>query len=135
MASSSLFWPVEARIVRAAQEAMFPPDIGLPVPDAPERIASVMDDARPIVRLLVRLSVWALEVSPLLAHGARFTRMDPARRGAWLGRLVASERPAARSLGMAIRTLVASVVYDDPAVLDALGYDLADRRGPAVRRH
>ena len=113
---TALFSEREARVLRAAQEVVLPAALA-PFPDVVPRIEQVLSDAKPVMRTIIRLAVWALELSPLVSHGTRFSRLDPPRRTAWLERL---REGRGRTLFALFKVLLQTVAYDDPAVVRSL---------------
>jgi hypothetical protein len=117
-----LFGALEARALRAAQEAFIAGASGIEPPDVVARLTTVFADAKPVTRVLVRALAWWLELSPLPRRLRRFSSLALADRIAWLDRLRgASGGGVARTVYSVLKVLVQTVVYDDPAVLRSLG--------------
>ncbi len=74
-----------------------------------------------------------LEWLPLLRYGRRLSRLDPARRLAFLERVEAAPLVVVRRGFWGLRTLILMGYYGRPAAAAAIGYR-ADPRGWEVRR-
>lgn len=124
--------PRDLAVLDAVQEAFFP-DGGELLPGGAShlgrRLEEFFAEAKPVMRFAVRMLLLVLELSPLLHHRARFSRLPCDARITWLRRLMASPRPGIRALALIPKLLAQIVVYDDPAFLRAEG--LPDPCGPA----
>lgn len=114
------------------------------VPEAGHLGPSEWDDVEAIIaRALARrprrlrrqfaLLLILLEWLPVLRYGRRLSRLDPARRLAFLERLEAAPLVLVRRGFWGLRTLIQMGYYGRPAAAAAIGYR-ADPRGWEVRR-
>lgn len=121
---SATFAPREKRILASLQEAFFPDGASL-LSGGRDHLGDTLDrffaDAKPVLVFGVRLLLGALELSPLLHRGSRFSRLPLEERVTWIAQLMASPRPGVRALGMIPKLLAQGVAYDDPAFLKAEG--------------
>jgi len=74
-----------------------------------------------------------IEWLPVLAHGRRFSRLDPARRTRLLERLQAAPLVLVRRGVWGLRTVILKGYYGRPAAAAAIGYR-AQTRGWEARR-
>lgn len=104
-----LLSPRLAQVVRAAHETYFPAgDRDDPVP----RLEFVFSDAKHEMRKLIRLVLWAFELSPLLFKFSRFSKLSLAERTAWITRLGRSKLGAAKGIYAILKVLFQSLAYD-----------------------
>ena len=102
--------------------------------DELERIVAGAIAARPArLQRQLALLLRCLEWIPLLRYGHRLSRLDPARRAAFLGSLQASRLLILRRGIWGLRTLVLMGYYGRRAAATAIGYR-ADARGWEARR-
>ena len=87
----------------------------------------------PRLRRQLALLLVLLEWLPLLRYGRRLSRLDPARRLAFLERVEAAPLVVVRRGFWGLRTLILMGYYGRPAAAAAIGYR-ADPRGWEVRR-
>ena len=87
----------------------------------------------PRLRRQLALLLALLEWVPLLRYGRRLSRLDPARRLAFLERVEAAPLVVVRRGFWGLRTLILMGYYGRPAAAAAIGYR-ADPRGWEVRR-
>ncbi len=87
----------------------------------------------PRLRRQLALLLALLEWLPLLRYGRRLSRLDPARRLAFLERVEAAPLVVVRRGFWGLRTLILMGYYGRPAAAAAIGYR-ADPRGWEVRR-
>jgi hypothetical protein len=87
----------------------------------------------PRLRRQLALLLVLLEWLPLLRYGQRLSRLDPARRLAFLERVEAAPLVVVRRGFWGLRTLILMGYYGRPAAAAAIGYR-ADPRGWEVRR-
>jgi hypothetical protein len=126
----------EARLLGCLLEAVAPPAGDLPPPGRTDAVAAfdrVLAGLPAINRAGLRGLLWALELGPLLgAPRRRLSRLTPARRAAYLGRL--EHGPAGRP-AEALLALVKLAYYGDAVVMARLGYDPQPvvARGRALR--
>lgn len=90
--------------------------------DVEARIEAALLGRPPRLRRQLRLLVLALEWSPLLRHGRRFSRLDAARRTEILDRVQRSSALVLRRGFWGLRTLVLLGYYGRPEVRRAIGY-------------
>jgi hypothetical protein len=114
------------------------------VPEAGHLGPSEWDDVEAIIgralagrpsrlRRQLALLLVLLEWLPLLRYGQRLSRLDPARRLAFLERVEAAPLVVVRRGFWGLRTLILMGYYGRPAAAAAIGYR-ADPRGWEVRR-
>jgi hypothetical protein len=87
----------------------------------------------PRLRRQLALLLVLLEWLPLLRYGQRLSRLDPARRLAFLERVETAPLVVVRRGFWGLRTLILMGYYGRPAAAAAIGYR-ADPRGWEVRR-
>jgi hypothetical protein len=96
-------------------------------------IARAIADRPPRVQRQLRLFLALVEWTPVLRFGARFTRLDDARRAALLDGLQRAPLLLLRRGLWGVRTLIFMGYYARPEAGRALGYR-ADARGWDARR-
>ena len=99
--------------------------------DVETRIEAALRARPPRLRRQLRLLVLALEWSPLLRHGRRFSSLDAPRRSEILERVQRSPALLVRRGFWGLRTLVLLGYYGRPETHAAIGYR-ADPRGWAA---
>ncbi len=135
--------PPNRRAVRRAR-AVFRAVATAIVPEAGHLGPGEWDDVEAIIaralasrprrlRRQLALLLILLEWLPALRYGRRLSRLDPARRLAFLERLEAAPLVLVRRGFWGLRTLILMGYYGRPAAAAAIGYR-ADPRGWEVRR-
>ena len=101
-----------AQVVRAAHQTYFPAG---GAPDPVPRLELVFSDAKREMRRLIRIVLWALELSPIIFRFSRFSKLTPVARAEWLRRLGRSKRAPAKAIYAVLKVLLQSLAYDAKA--------------------
>jgi hypothetical protein len=99
----------------------------------------------PVMRIALRVGMWAFEWSALFVCGLPFSRLSPQRRSAWFRRWFTGHG-LGQKFAYGIKGLLAFAFFEQPALRDELHWhpdewiaQVAKRRldkyGDAVRRH
>lgn len=96
-------------------------------------VAKAIAARPPRLRRQLALLQRCLEWAPLFRYGRRLSRLDPARRAAFLGAVQRSRLLILRRGVWGLRTLILMGYYGRPAAAAAIGYR-ADPRGWEARK-